>query len=90
MGAPFWSLVAFSVSYSSARKVIAGHLHSVIGAGDTVEQEAVLGAARHDAAAIDHCAPAVQPHATGGLLSAVAHDAVLAQDRQHILREIYF
>ena len=67
-----------------------GHLHSVVGAGYTVEQEAVLGAARHDAAAIDHRALAVQPHAAGRLRPAVARDTVLAQDRQNIFGEIYF
>jgi hypothetical protein len=53
-----------------------------------VEQEAILGAARHDAAAIDHRALAIQSHAAGRLRPAVARDAVLAQDRQYIAAEV--
>src|ERR1017187_2508138 len=76
--------------WSGLSAPVGGHLQSVVVAGDTVEQEAVLGAAGHDAAAIDHRAFAVQPHAAGRLRATVARDTVLAQDREHILREIYF
>src|SRR5271156_6751568 len=50
MGAPFWSLVAFSVSYSSARKVIAGSIRVARARGNSTQARAASrGGAAHPA-----------------------------------------
>ena len=64
------------------------HLHSVRVARDPVKQEAVLTAAGHYAAAVDDRALAVEPQAAVLLRRSMTADAILPQDRQHILGEI--